>query len=84
MLYYGEGEFNPVTIKNRIKILIAEKEIKENRKLTLRTISNEIGISTNSLVAYTNQDVVRFDAVVLDAFCKYFNCGVGDILFYEK
>ena len=73
-----------MTIKNRVKILIAEKEIKENRKLTMRTIAQEAGVSTNSLVAYTNQEVVRFDAVVLEAFCKYFNCGVGDILFYEK
>jgi DNA-binding Xre family transcriptional regulator len=72
-----------MAIKNRIKILIAEKEIMENRKLTMRIIAQEAGVSTNSLVAYTNQDVVRFDAVVLDAFCKYFNCGVGDILFYE-
>jgi putative transcriptional regulator len=72
-----------MAIKNRIKILIAEKEIRENRKLTMRIIAREAGVSTNSLVAYTNQDVVRFDAVVLEAFCKYFNCGVGDILFYE-
>jgi len=57
--------------------LIAEKEVKENRKLTLRIISEEAGVSTNSLTAYNNQDVVRFDALVLEAFCKYFNCGVG-------
>jgi putative transcriptional regulator len=73
-----------MTIKNRLKILIAEKEIKENRKLTLRTISQEIGISTKSLMAYARQDVVRFDAAVLEAFCKYFNCKVGDILFFEE
>jgi putative transcriptional regulator len=73
-----------MAIKTRLKILIAEKEVKENRKLTLRTISEEAGVSTNSLTAYNNQDVVRFDAPVLEAFCKYFNCGVGDILFYEK
>ena len=73
-----------MSIKNRLKILIAEKEIKENRKLTLRTISQEIGISTKSLVAYTNQNVERFDAMVLDAFCNNFNCDVGDILFFEK
>jgi putative transcriptional regulator len=73
-----------MAIKNRLKILIAEKEVKENRKLTLRTISQEAGVSTNSLTAYTNQNVDRFDAPVLEAFCKYFNCGIGDILFYEK
>ena len=73
-----------MAIKNRFKILIAEKEMRENRKLTLRTISQEIKVSTNSLTAYAHQDVVRYDAAVLGAFCKYFNCGVGDILFYEN
>jgi putative transcriptional regulator len=71
-------------IKNRLKILIAEKELKENRKLTLRTIAQETGVSTNSLTAYNNQDVERFDASVLIAFCTYFNCDVGDILFFEE
>jgi len=73
-----------MTIKNRLKILIAEKEIRENRKLTLRIISQEARVSTNSLTAYNNQDVVRFDAPVLEAFCQYFNCDIGDILFFEK
>ena len=71
-------------IKNRLKILIAEKELKENRKLTLRTIAQETGVSTNSLTAYNNQDVERFDASVLIAFCKYFHCDVGDILFFQE
>ena len=78
-----KGATVTMAIKNRLKILIAEKEVKENRKLTLRIISEEAGVSTNSLTAYNNQDVVRFDALVLEAFCKYFNCGVGDILFFE-
>ena len=73
-----------MTIKNRLKILIAVKEIRENRKLTLRIISQETGISTNSLTAYNNQNVERFDASVLEAFCKYFNCEIGDIIFFEK
>jgi len=73
-----------MAIKNRFKILVAEKEMRENRKLTLRTIAQEIKVSTNSLTPYAHQDVVRYDATVLEAFCKYFNCGVGDILFYEK
>ncbi len=73
-----------MAIKNRLKVLIAEKEIREHRKLTLRIISQEAGVSTNSLTAYNNQNVIRFDAPILDAFCKYFNCDVGAILFYEE
>jgi hypothetical protein len=66
-----------MAIKNRLKILIAEKEVKENRKLTLRIISEEAGVSTNSLTAYNNQDVVRFDAPVLEAFSNTSTLGWG-------
>jgi putative transcriptional regulator len=73
-----------MAIVNRLKILIAEKEIREKRKLPYRTISEEIGVSVNAITAYATQNVTRFDAPVLEAFCKYFNCDVGDILFFEE
>lgn len=73
-----------MAIVNRLKILIAEKEIREKRKLSYRTISEEIGVSVNAITAYVTQNVTRFDAPVLEAFCKYFNCDVGDILFFEE
>ena len=73
-----------MAIANRLKILIAEKEFREKRKLPYRIISEETGVSITSITAYATQKVARFDAPVLQAFCKYFNCGVGDILFYEK
>ena len=71
---HGSGNSKGPVIKNSMR---------KNRKLTLRTISQEINVSTNLLTAYAHQDVVHFDAAVLEAFCKYFNCEVGDILFYE-
>jgi DNA-binding Xre family transcriptional regulator len=73
-----------MAIANRLKILIAEKEFHEKRKLPYRIIAKETGISVNAITAYGTQNVARFDAPILEAFCKYFNCGVGDILFYEK
>ena len=73
-----------MAIANRLKILIAEKEFREKRKLPYRIVSEETGVSVNAITAYGTQNVARFDAPILEAFCKYFNCGVGDILFYEK
>lgn len=71
-----------MAIYNRIKILIAEKEFREARKLTYRTIAQETGVSTGTLTTYINQRVNRFDAPTLEAFCKFFGCQPGDILVF--
>ncbi len=72
-----------VTIYNRLKILIAEKEFREGRKLTYRTIAQETGVSTSTLTAYINQRIDSFAKPTLDALCKYFACQPGDILVYS-
>lgn len=75
---------NETMIVNRLKVLIAEKELKEGRKLTYRTIAQETGIATSTLTAYATQKVNRFDAPTLEAICKYFNCQPGDVLIWDK
>ncbi len=69
-----------MAIYNRLKILIAQKEFREGRKLPYRVIAEETGVSTTTLTAYISQKVNRFDAPTLDAFCRYFGCQPGDIL----
>lgn len=71
-----------MAIYNRVKILIAEKELAEGRRLTYRTIAKETGISTGALTAYINQRVNRFDASTIEAFCRFFACQPGDILIF--
>jgi putative transcriptional regulator len=73
-----------MTIRNRLKILIAEKEMKEKRRLTYRTIAKETGISTSTLSAYINQSIESYAVPTLEALCKYFNCTPGDIIVFEE
>lgn len=69
-------------IINKFKVLVAQKELRENRRLTYRTIHKETDLSTNTLTGFAKQKVTRFDASVLNALCDYFGCSVGDILEY--
>lgn len=71
-----------MTIYNRLKILIAEKEFREKRKLTYRTISEETGISTSTLTLYMRQGVGAFDTGTLETLCNYLNCQPGDLIIY--
>jgi putative transcriptional regulator len=70
-----------MAIYNKLKIRIAEKEFKENRKLTYRTISKETGISTTTLTKYINQGG-GIDPGTLEKLCRYFQCQPGDLLVY--
>lgn len=67
-------------VSNRLKVLIAEKEIREHRKITYRQIAQETGIATSTLVAYAQRTVNRYDSQTLEALCEYFNCEISDIL----
>jgi len=69
-----------MTIYNRVKILIAEKEFREKRKLTYRIIAQETGLTVSTLTAYLTQKATRFDGPTLETLCKYFDCQPGDIL----
>jgi putative transcriptional regulator len=71
-----------MAIKNKLKILISQKEYRENRKLPYRTIAEEAKIPLSVLTDYTSQNVKRFDVNTLEKLCKYFDCQPGDLLEY--
>lgn len=71
-----------VAIKFRIKSLIEEKEMLENRRITYRDIAAEADISTNTLTQMSKQKMKQIGLITLDKLCKYFDCSPGDILVY--
>ena len=72
-----------MAIQNRLKILLAQKELRESRKLTYRTVSKETGLAIDTLTAYMTQRVNRFDRSTLETLCQYLACNVGDLLNYS-
>jgi putative transcriptional regulator len=71
-----------MAIYNKLKVLIAEKEIRENRKLSYRIVAQEAGIPLSVLTLYTSQKVRRFDIETLQKLCRYFDCQPGDLLVF--
>ena len=71
-----------MAIQNKVKILIAEKELREGRKLSHRTVAQEAGIPLSVLTLYTSQKVRRFDVETLEKLCRYFKCQPGDLLVF--
>lgn len=69
-------------INNRFGILLAEKRIREKRRIAISEVAKDTGVSRQSLQAWENNAVNRFDVSVIDALCRYFNVKPGDLFEY--
>ena len=69
-------------IRFRIQELLAEKQFKEGRRVTLNELSEVTGINRVTLSKMINQK--RYSSVTnnIDKLCKFFNCSVGDVMEY--
>lgn len=71
-----------MAIKTKLKILISQKEYREGRRLSYRTVAEESGIPLSVLADYASSKVRRFDVNTLQKLCEYLECQPGDLLEY--
>lgn len=69
-------------VVSRMPRLKLGKEERERRKLTYRTIASEAGISSGVVTRLMNGVPDRLDTAIVDTLCRYFGCGIGDLLEY--
>ena len=74
----------PGEIKNRFRILLAEKADREKRNLSLKEVQRNTRIAWTTLQAWANNEVTRFDESVIISLCDYLECDIGDLLIYKK
>ena len=72
------------TIRNRFKILLAQKESNDGRNYTYEDIYQLTGISPNTLTSYAKGRVSRYDAKTLTALCDWLDCDLSDLLVYPQ
>ena len=71
-------------MNSRLKVLVAEKELRERRQLGIRTIAEEAGASVSTVQRLLNNTIRRVPLDDLAAICVYLDCEVGDILRLES
>lgn len=60
-----------------------EKEEREKRKLTYLVIQKETGLAAATISAMLKPEPLdRISAHTISVLCRYFECGVGDLLQY--
>lgn len=69
-------------VRNRFKILLAEKEHEAGRRITYEEIENETGVAASTLSSYATNSVTRYDAKTVASLCDYFGVSIGELLEY--
>lgn len=69
-------------IRNRFKILLAQKEARDKRNYTYEEIYAVTGVSPTTLTNYATGRVARFDTPTLVKLCDWLECDLADLLVY--
>ncbi|MCB1954153.1 MAG: helix-turn-helix transcriptional regulator [Rhodocyclaceae bacterium] len=69
-------------IRYRIQELVAEKQFREDRRVTLLEIAESTGISRVTLSKMVNQRGYGTLTDHLDRLCRYFDCRLEDLAEY--
>lgn len=69
-------------IRNRFKILLAQKELQDGQKYTYDDIRQLTGISPTTLSNYAQGTVTRFDEPTLVSLCNFFECELAELIEY--
>lgn len=70
-------------IRSKVRRLRFEKEERDGVKLTYEKLTEETGLSSNTLAALLKSEPIkRLDGDTLSALCAYFGVGVGEVIEY--
>jgi DNA-binding Xre family transcriptional regulator len=76
-------EANNIKVRNRFLELLAQKEMQEGRRIRNKEIAEEVGVTEHTVARWLKNDVTKIDVPVLEGFCNYFDCDIGDLLYLE-
>jgi DNA-binding Xre family transcriptional regulator len=71
-------------VRSRLKVLVAEKAIREGRRLSLRTIAAESGASLSTVIRLDNNKIKMVPLDDLAHLCIWVPCDVGELLRIEE
>jgi DNA-binding Xre family transcriptional regulator len=70
-------------LKNRLLILIQERERTINRRIKLKDLASFVGVTNHTITSWIRNDVRKYEAQIIEGICDYFNCDVSDLLYFE-
>lgn len=67
-------------LQSRLRALIAERAMREQRTLSFNEIARATGLSASTISAIANNTIREYPKEAIERLCSYFGVGVGDLL----
>ncbi|MDP9316261.1 MAG: helix-turn-helix transcriptional regulator [Chloroflexota bacterium] len=71
-------------IRSQFRILLAAKEHREGRSISLREVVRTTGVPISTVVGMANNTIKRVPLDELNTLCEYLDCEVGELLKREE
>ncbi len=71
-------------VRNKVAVLLYEKELREKRRVTQQELAKFIGVSENTITHWMYNNVTIFDGKIIEGVCTFFGCGLCDVLYFEE
>lgn len=68
------------TVQSNLSVLMGQKAQRESRRITLRTVSDETGISRHTVYAIANNSIKEYPKAAIEKLCAYFPCELHELL----
>lgn len=72
-----------MAVKNRLIILMGEKQAREGRTLNASTVARETGLTRQVISKWMRGEVSEFRGDMVEQLCRYFGCDVGSLLYID-
>lgn len=70
-------------VRCHLKVLLAQKEMREHRSISLRKVAQETGVREYTVYGFANNTLREYPATAIVKLCEYLGCQVGDLLKLE-
>lgn len=70
-------------LRSRLRVLMAEKSVREKRRITFGIVAEETRLSRPTIHKLGRDEIAQINGDVIARVCKYFDCKVGDLLYVE-
>lgn len=67
-------------MKSNLSILMGQKSQRESRRVTLRTVSDETGISRHTIYKMADNTIKEYPKTAIVRLCDYFSCDLHELL----
>ena len=67
-------------MKSNLSILMGQKSQRDGRRITLRTVAEETGLTKHTVYKIADNSIKEYPKLAIEKLCQYFGCELHDLL----